>query len=72
MESKDVDESFRDLRQHHLSTLNELVGLVMSPLLSYQRQSVEALLTIKVHERDTLQTLIEDEVHDQDDFQWKR
>jgi dynein heavy chain len=44
----------------------------MSPLLYHQRQSVEALLTIQVHERDILQTLIEDDIQDTEDFQWKR
>ena len=66
------EKSFQSLREVQISTLNELVELVMSPLLYHQRQSVEALLTIQVHERDILQTLIEDDIQDTEDFQWKR
>ena len=66
------EESFESLRDKQLSTLNILVELVMSSLLFHQRQSIEALLTIKVHERDILQTLIDDSIHDTEDFQWKR
>ena len=65
-------KSFQFLREQQLSKLNVLVELVMSPLLFHQRQSIEALLTIKVHERDILQTLIEDNIYDAEDFQWKR
>ena len=72
MESDNVLESYRALQQEQFSTLSELVQFVMSLSLLYQRQSVEALLTIKVHERDTLQTLMENNIYDQEDFQWKR
>ena len=69
---EDEEKSLQSLRAQQLSTLNLLVELVMSPLLFHQRQSVEALLTIKVHERDILQTLIEDSINDTENFQWKR
>ena len=65
-------KSFEPLQELQISRLNELVELVMSPLLYHQRQSIEALLTIQVHERDILQTLIEDNIRDTEDFQWKR
>ena len=70
MENK--EKSFETLHDQQLSTLNALVDLVMSPLLFHHRQSIEALLTIKVHERDVLRTLIDDDIHDAEDFQWKR
>ena len=69
---EDEEKSLQSLRAQQLSILNLLVELVMSPLLFHQRQSVEALLTIKVHERDILQTLIEDNINDTENFQWKR
>ncbi|XP_028393421.1 dynein heavy chain 6, axonemal-like isoform X2 [Dendronephthya gigantea] len=70
MENK--ERSFETLHEQQLSTLNSLVDLVMSPLLFHHRRSIEALLTIKVHERDVLRTLIDDDIHDAEDFQWKR
>lgn len=70
MENK--EESFETLREEQISKLNLLVELVMTSLLYHQRQSIEALLTIKVHERDILQTLIDDNIHDTENFQWKR
>lgn len=55
-----------------MAKLSELAGLVLSPLVGFQRQSVEALLTITVHNRDIVNSLIGRRVSKRTDFEWKR
>ncbi|XP_077989551.1 dynein axonemal heavy chain 6-like [Glandiceps talaboti] len=52
--------------------LNCLAGMVAKPLSSYQRMSVEALMTIDVHARDIISNIIDLKVHKKEDFEWKR
>lgn len=59
-------------RDNMVSQLNELAGLVLSPLIAFQRQSIEALLTITVHNRDIMNTLIKQRVSKPSDFEWKK
>ncbi|KAL8598270.1 hypothetical protein ACOMHN_035220 [Nucella lapillus] len=55
-----------------VNKLNELAGLVLSPLVAFQRQSIEALLTITVHNRDIVNGLISKRVKKPTDFEWKK
>lgn len=60
------------VRENMITSLNHLAGLVSEPLLTHQRMSIEALLTINVHSRDILTTMIEDKVTKSDDFDWTK
>ncbi|KAK3576323.1 hypothetical protein CHS0354_039732 [Potamilus streckersoni] len=54
-------------------SLYKLAGLVSVPnLLEYQRMSIEALLTINVHNRDIVDDMIKDKVVKVDDFEWTK
>ena len=53
-------------------SLNKLAGLVSSSLQPHQTMSIEALLTIDVHNRDIISNLINMGVMAFDNFEWKR
>ena len=55
-----------------ITKLSELAGLVLTPLVAFQRQSIEALLTITVHNRDIINGLISKRVKKPSDFEWKK
>ena len=59
--------------QHSMvKTLNILAGLVSSNLVPHKRLSINALLTIDVHNRDILNSMIENRVCKRDEFEWTR
>ncbi|CAH1791320.1 unnamed protein product [Owenia fusiformis] len=60
------------MRDMMVNTLNTLAGLVSTNLISYHRLSIEALLTIDVHNRDILNDMIESKVSKKDDFEWTK
>ena len=72
LESDDPGSSLVETRDKLVLRLNTLAGMVTKPLRSYQRHSVEALITIVVHARDILNNMIEEKVHHSDDFEWTR
>ncbi|XP_071080158.1 dynein axonemal heavy chain 6-like [Haliotis cracherodii] len=68
----DVKAALVQTRDRMVDFLNKLAGLVLTNLLSFQRNSVEALLTITVHNRDIINNIINSKVVKKDDFEWKR
>ena len=60
------------VKEKVVATLNKLAGLVLRPLLPHQRMSIEALLTVDVHNRDVLTQLIHSRVEKPESFDWKR
>ncbi|XP_022090728.1 dynein heavy chain 6, axonemal-like isoform X2 [Acanthaster planci] len=72
LESTNSGSSLIETRDKLVFRLNTLAGMVTKPLSSYQRHSVEALITIVVHARDILNRLIEEKVRRSDDFDWTR
>ncbi|KAK7488391.1 hypothetical protein BaRGS_00020365, partial [Batillaria attramentaria] len=72
LEQPDVRTALMGTRDEVVRTLGDLAGLVLSPLVGYQRQSVEALLTITVHNRDIVNGLISEKVRKHTDFEWKK
>ena len=59
-------------REDMISSLNKLAELVSTDLSSFKRLSVEALLTVQVHNRDIISSLIQSEITDSSDFEWLR
>lgn len=55
-----------------ISSLNDLAELVSTDLPSYKRLSIEALLTIQVHNRDIISSLIQSQIASKADFEWLR
>ena len=55
-----------------VSSLDQLAELVSTDLISYKRLSVEALLTIQVHNRDIITSLIKSNITSKTDFEWLR
>ena len=79
--SKDISQCFRKsdprnelirLRDDFVSTLNTLAGLVSTNLIPHKRLSINALLTIDVHNRDILNNMIDNNIIRKDDFEWTR
>ena len=60
------------LKNKMIGTLNFLAGLVSSPLQSHKRLTINALLTIDVHNRDIIISMIENKITRIDDFEWTR
>jgi dynein heavy chain len=52
--------------------LNVLAGLVSTDIASFRRLSVNALLTIEVHNRDIITSMITNNITQPEDFEWKR
>ncbi|KAF6034189.1 DNAH14 [Bugula neritina] len=65
-------EAMQTYREEMISILNQLTELVSTDLISYKRLSVEAMLTIQVHNRDIVTSLIESGITDKRDFDWLR
>ena len=81
MFNKDVLACFSDpdpvtklieLRDKVVRMLNMLAGLMSANLVMYKRLSINALLTIDVHNRDIIFDMIENKITQKDDFEWTR
>lgn len=72
LEQEKVRAALVGARDEVVSKLNELAGLVLMPLVSFQRLSIEALLTITVHNRDIVNALVGKQVRKPTDFEWKK
>ena len=55
-----------------VDTLNVLAGLVVSNVSAHKRMSINALLTIDVHNRDIIQNMVSAKVNRPDNFEWTR
>ena len=55
-----------------IKSLELLAEIVSRNIKGFQRMSIEALLTINVHNRDILHTMIIDKVSSKEDFDWKK
>ncbi|OWF46435.1 Dynein heavy chain 6, axonemal [Mizuhopecten yessoensis] len=60
------------VKDNMVDSLNCLAGLVSSSIKYHQRSSIEALLTINVHNRDIVIMMIDDRITRKDDFDWNR
>lgn len=65
-------KELKALNAYMVDTLNTLAGLVSSNLVPHKRLSINALLTIDVHNRDIIVSMIENQIHKKDDFEWTR
>lgn len=72
LEQTEVRKALIATREDMITKLSELAGLVLTPLVAFQRQSIEALLTITVHNRDIINGLISKRVKKPSDFEWKK
>ncbi|XP_041352994.1 dynein heavy chain 6, axonemal-like isoform X2 [Gigantopelta aegis] len=79
--NKDVSQCFDEFdvcsalivtRNNMLELLSQLAHLVSTHLKPWQRESIEALLTITVHDRDIIKSLISNKVVRREDFEWKK
>ena len=70
LESDHPQHALAEARDNLIARLNILAGMVTRPLASFQRHSVEALMTIVVHSRDILHSMIEKKIKKKDDFEW--
>lgn len=64
--------ALRQVRDDMVGSLGVLARMVTSNLLYHQNMSIEALLTINVHNRDILNTMIANKVTKTDDFEWTK
>ena len=60
------------IRDKMIRTLSMLANLVCSNLSPHKRQSINALLTIDVHNRDIINSMVENKISRRDDFEWTR
>ncbi len=67
-----VKDALKQTRDKMVDFLSNLAGLVLTNLLTYQRNSMEALLTITVHNRDIINNIIDNNVCKGDNFEWKK
>ncbi|KAK3092231.1 hypothetical protein FSP39_000084 [Pinctada imbricata] len=65
-------ENLIEVKNKMVDTLNTLALLVSGHILPHQRESIMALLTINVHNRDILIGMIEERVEKKDDFSWTK
>ena len=72
LEQPEVRRALVATRDDMVDKLSELARLVLTPLVAFQRQSIEALLTITVHDRDIVNGLISKRVRKPTDFEWKK
>ncbi|RUS88169.1 hypothetical protein EGW08_004066, partial [Elysia chlorotica] len=73
--SLDCDQpgtALRQTQERMVDLLNQLASFTSARLKSFQRMSVEALLTITVHNRDIVNNMIMNKVRRLEDFEWKR
>ena len=61
-----------EMRDKVIGMLNMLAGLMSANLVMYKRLSINALLTIDVHNRDIIFDMIENKISQKDDFEWTR
>ncbi|XP_035825271.1 dynein heavy chain 6, axonemal [Aplysia californica] len=71
-ESTESREALKQAQDRIVELLNQLASFTSARLHSYQRMSIEALLTITVHNRDILLSMIQSKVRKGEDFEWKR
>ena len=60
------------LQTETVAVLNVLAGLVGTDISFFRRLSLNALLTIDVHNRDIINNMIANGIARLDDFEWKR
>ena len=71
-ESSEPRAALRQAQERIVELLNQLASFTSARLHSHQRMSIEALLTITVHNRDILLNMIQSKTQSGDDFEWKR
>lgn len=67
-----VVNSLIDVKDKLVDSLNDLARMVSGNILSHQRESIMALLTINVHNRDILLDMIDQQIQKVDDFMWTK
>ncbi|XP_062590137.1 dynein axonemal heavy chain 17-like [Saccostrea cucullata] len=67
-----VVNSLIEVKDKLVDTLNILARMVSGNILSHQRESIMALLTINVHNRNILLGMIEQEIKKVDVFVWTK
>ena len=72
LKNADPLKQLTGFKDKNIRQLNQLARLVSTNLLAHKRLSVNALLTIAVHNRDILLNLIDDKVTKLDNFEWTR
>lgn len=65
-------QAMQTYKEEMISSLNQLAELVSTDLINYKRLSMEALLTVQVHNRDIISSLIQSDITDRSDFEWLR
>lgn len=70
--NKNHKRSLRSLHEDLISDLNRQADLAHQSLPVHKYESLVALMTISVHNRDIVAKLIEYEVCIPDDFEWDR
>ena len=69
------DDAIKQLvktKDKNVRHLNQMARLVSTNMVPHKRLSVNALMTIAVHNRDIILNLIEDGIKRIDDFEWTR
>ncbi|EDV29505.1 uncharacterized protein TRIADDRAFT_51924 [Trichoplax adhaerens] len=69
---KNHGNSLKKIREDLISDLNRQADLAHRPLPLHKYESLVALMTISVHNRDIVAKLIDSEVSNPDDFEWDR
>ncbi|GFO34548.1 dynein heavy chain 1, axonemal, partial [Plakobranchus ocellatus] len=72
LDSEHPGKALRQTQERMVDLLNQLASFTSTHLKSFQRMSVEALLTITVHNRDIVNEMIVNKVRKLEDFEWKR
>eukprot|EP00105_Crassostrea_gigas_P038198 XP_019922346.1 PREDICTED: dynein heavy chain 6, axonemal [Crassostrea gigas] len=67
-----VVNSLIEVKDKLVDSLNDLARMVSGNILSHQRESIMALLTINVHNRDILLDMIDQQIQKVDDFMWTK
>ncbi|KAH9496161.1 Dynein heavy chain 6, axonemal [Bulinus truncatus] len=70
--SEDTKTSLIHTQESIVELLNNLASFTYARLQGYQRLSIEALLTITVHNRDIVLEMIKNKIKKREDFEWKR
>ena len=72
LDSDEPGKALRHTEDRMVELLNQLASFTSARLKGFQRMSVEALLTITVHNRDIVNDMIVNKVRRLEDFEWKR
>ncbi|XP_059157269.1 dynein axonemal heavy chain 6-like [Physella acuta] len=72
LDSADSRVALVSTQENMVDLLNQLASFTYASLHGYQRMSIEALLTITVHNRDIIIDMIQKRVRKKEDFEWKR